>query len=376
MKRLIGAFILLTLINPFVFASQPIIKVYPSNYRVDDSLHDEVSGYDFYLFHTGDNLNKKLIIHDQNKNKWFRIAGRGNIWLSKKCDSCFPIITNYINNHYFSYYYDAANHTLLEGNQYLKSDNGKAGYLIEIDWKDGMNYQILFKNFVNGDIRLLYETRRTHRIYWTKDNQLLINRYSETAKENEIVLYSPDKKAYQKVVFGSIYKFSPEHNLILFVKNEQLRRQWIYDLSTNQERLAKDQEEIDKWFPSSYTRSSGAKVPEPPEDLDIDSLETITPTFGAINEHKLIFDDQEIPIFFTFKKEGKTFIPVRPLIETVNIQAKYSRDGNHLISYKNSLQLNSENSTEFNDRLFVTSDVLESIGIPSFSIQPNQESIQ
>lgn len=368
MKRLIGVFILLTFTFPFMFFIQPIAVAYPSQYWINSSFHDELSGKDFYLFYTSNIYNRKIIVHDPIKDQWNRIEGN-YLWFSGGYHDLFPTISKDVID---QYYYDTVNNKIVEGNQYLKSDNGKWGYLIETTYDNGKREHVFLKNFVNGDIFLLYETNNSYRIFWTRDNQLLINRYSETAKQNEIVLYSPENREYHEVTLGTIRRFSPEQHLILYVKNEPRRLEWLYDLSTNQERLAGDEDENHQWF-SHY---SYKQPPMPPEDLDIDNLEVIKPTFEVDNEHKLIFNDQEIPVFYTFTKEGKTFIPVRSLMKPFNIRVTFNQNENDLISYENSLQLNDENSVIFHNRLFVTPEVLEFIGIPSFTIQSNQEIIR
>ena len=265
------------------------------------------------------------------------------------------------------YYLDAANSKIIEGNQYLKSPDGKWGFLESIFYNgNGWRMKsILFKNFSNGEINELLSTSQGLYVSWLKDSNLLISRFNEKLKQSEFVSYNPNTGVYKTLALGRLYRYSLENGLILFAKNEPLRKKWIYDLKTGKERLLRDGEKEEVLFPLPIYQ----KIPGIPASIDLKTILTLKPVMEVKYEHMLKFVDKIVPVYYVFKRGERTFIPVRPLFEKLQLNIINSGGQTYLVNKSIKIKITKENSAIHHNRLFVTQEALESIGLPKFSIQ-------
>lgn len=351
-----------------------------SDLIVSRSFHDEFTGNDFFNLQ----MNKTIYFNNTDK-KWYQIDGNFRFIFMYKGDR-YPEVSDVPGQafDFSTYFLDVNKKRIFKGNNYNISPDGKWGFLQKryswsIKTQEGW-YQswdvhgILIKNFSNGNIEQPFESVHWINIRWINDNTLLICKYSNDAKQNEIGIYYPKSKTYKRIVLGTLNEYFDKTNLIYFVKNELSRRPWILDLNSNKERLIAEYSEIEK------LRADVINQPDPtlPKKLDPKNIKPLKFTFEEQYEHKLIVNGQTIKIPYIFKKNHKTFIPLRPLFKPLNIKYKIINPSQENYQYElvyngKKFIINRNNSIIYQWRLYLTPQTLNSIGLKNLLIKPNKD---
>jgi hypothetical protein len=229
----------------------------------------------------------------------------------------------------------------------------------------GMQKQeiLLLRNNATGEIRQIAESS-TYPIYvWLKDGTLLLQQFSETDRQNELVRIHPATGETKRFMLGSLRGYNAELGWLLYVINEPSRTLRIYDFAAGKSRLA-TADEIGLFYPPA----DAPKREEPsfPGDLDIDALPVADTRLRTDVAATLTLDGADIPLPFAFVGlDGETYVPLRPLVDrgwTIR-QEPLDRGFEYAVrSDRGELRVNRSNSYALNDRLYIPIRLIESLG--------------
>lgn len=232
---------------------------------------------------------------------------------------------------------------------------------------------LMLKNYSNGEIREIGESEHGFFTLWLDDGKLLVARYSEEAKQNEIVKIDPATGQTTRLLLASIWGYNEAGKKLMIAYNEPTRRLWLYNIEDGTLHAASKQE-IDSFYSSSSGSSSSAaaSIPEepadqPPSDLQPQQLPVTATTDTAVNEAEVTFNGTTVKLPFAFRSGGTTFLPVRPLADASVckvVQTKTAGSSYYtLTGPTGSVKIRSEESVMLGYRLYVTTDQLKSIGL-------------
>lgn len=224
---------------------------------------------------------------------------------------------------------------------------------------------LLVKDSARGVVRQIYGSSGFRRSDWLPDGTLLVEQFSETERQNELVRVNPATGETNRILLGSLRGYNKELGLLLCVKNEPSRTLRIYDLLTGQFRLA-EEGEADALF-YDLIKQERLKEPSVPKDLDLDAL-PVADT-GIRQEHgaALALDGSEIPLPFAFiGSDGETYVPLRPLAELGwTMRREVFPGGGHeyvVETDRGSLVVNPGNSVAMNGHIFIKLALIRSLG--------------
>ncbi|AGA57161.1 hypothetical protein Theco_0975 [Thermobacillus composti KWC4] len=225
---------------------------------------------------------------------------------------------------------------------------------------------LLLKNNATGEIRQLAISDRYPDYRWLADGTLLLERFSETARQNELVRINPATGEAKRFMLASLRGYNAEHNLLLYVMNEPSRKLRIYDFRTGKSRLAKEGE-TELFYPETeVSREERPEPPSLPEDLDLDAL----PVAGTGIRHDyaavLTLDGADVQLPFAYVGlDGETYVPLKPFVARGWTMRQESSDGGHeyvVDTGRGELRLNRANSISLNDRLYLQLRLIRSLG--------------
>lgn len=335
--------------------------------------YDENSGYNVYNFSPGNEKVKAqmVLLHHPEQDEWLRLEESiqslwhpeghrfPGAWVREKGKRFNP---------YESYHYDILNNRLILGKQYEISPDEKWGIQYNDYFADhGRRIKsYLLKNREDGSITEWFETNNSTWYDWLPDNTVLFCTFSKKEKQNVIYIFDPDTKKYEKLVSGSLRAYDRDHNRILFVKNEPMRKNWVMNLST---RIEVQEDNVDSFYASLDT----AKISLLPLDLDLNSLKVISPERITRFEHEIQIGEETIALPFVFQKDNREFIPLRPLMEPlgmkVNIKQLDYQTREYQVSYREKkFTLSRDEFINYKWQLFVTPDVLKELGLGEFTV--------
>jgi hypothetical protein len=345
-----------------------------NNYWVS-GWQDANSGYAIYnLSPLNDRVKDQIVLlHNPGTDDWVRLeASIRSLWPvdGENFPRAWVIEGEKAFNPYAHYHYDLLNNQLILGKQYQLSPNKKWGLQYN-DYYASPGIRIksfLLKNMEQGSIDEWLTTGYSTWYYWLPDNTLMFCTYSTEEKQNVIYRFDPAAESLAKVVSGSLYAYNEKHNQILFVKNEPQRKNRVLDLSTG---LQVQTDNIASFYPASET----AKVPLPPEDLDLAGLKVLSPERVVQYEHEMQIGEESIPLPYVWQKGEQEFIPLRPLLQPlrINININQLADGGKLyqVLYRGKkFNLARDEYINYQWQLFVTPEVLVKMGLPEFVIKP------
>lgn len=373
--------VLLICLMLFAFLSSfSNVSMAKSNYKVWHSFLDEKTNSKFF------SLEGNIVVFETNDGNWFSFREKITS-IYKEPDLNHPSL-GYLIGYPFDFsrfYFDVSKKTIYRGNQYYTSPNTKWGYVENMygawgyvddiyygGWQNRFTHDVLLKNMVSGEVEQILESNASsYFVRWTNDNKLLICRYSNQEKQKEILIYNPEAKTLKRLTLGTINLFLPEKDTLLFVKNEFQRKPWILTLKDGKERLVTDNKEVEKL----YKQNSDYKKLELPATFDLKNAKNFEPLIRTNFEHNLKIKNIDVPVPMVFKKANKTYIPIRPLMQGINLKVnclnpKQDNYKYKLVYGKKSLELTSKNSIIYLWRLYVTEKELNTLGIQNLKITP------
>ncbi|MCQ6563611.1 hypothetical protein [Paenibacillus mendelii] len=269
-------------------------------------------------------------------------------------------------------YFDFERKAIVSGGLYMTSPGYAYGTRKESPYTFPPNSAMLIKNNHSGVIREMDVTRFDYRhLQWLQDGTFITYRFNEEAKENEIVIGNPDTGTIQRLMLGTIRRVNAETNLLAYVKNEPERIWYVHDLTTGKERKLSSESEKSSLFPESIQAD-----PKPPGKLtlpDVDQLPEYKPAFEYENEAVLKVNGQQYTLPYAFISGTSVFIPVRPLLSDLGIElttTKTQQTSSYTLRRGNAaLTLTSTEVRIYSDRLFITTDHLQKLGVSNPAVE-------
>ena len=221
---------------------------------------------------------------------------------------------------------------------------------------------VLLRNNATGEIRQLAVSTSAMPYRWLADGTLLLQKFSETDRQNELVRINPATGEAKRFMLGSMRGYNAERNLLLYVMNEPERRLRIYDFRAGKSRLAKEGE-TELFYPETgVSRVEEAEPPSLPKDLDLDSLPVADTGYRQEHVAVLTLDGADIPLPFAFVGlDGETYVPLRPLVERGWTMER--EDEAYVVGTgRGELRLNRDNGISLNDRLYLPIGLIQTLG--------------
>ncbi|WP_339822165.1 hypothetical protein MKZ15_11535 [Paenibacillus sp. FSL R7-0216] len=256
-------------------------------------------------------------------------------------------------------YLDTAGDRLVGKTGYQNSPNGKFGTRKVMHFEGGSKQVALFvKNNQNGVIRQVSDSGEWPVTYWLPDGSLLMERHSETAKQNEIVRMNPDTQETHRLLLASLLGYDEQRGELLLAYNESTRKTHLYDVHTRKVRSVTDQEV--QAFYDRVQGSAATKAPEVPDELEANQLPVKTLEYVQEGEANLTVNDMKIALpFVFFGLNRELYVPLRPVSESLKWKVERSA-GSDMKTYRytvstgtQSIQVDRSNSKIMGDRLYL-----------------------
>lgn len=231
---------------------------------------------------------------------------------------------------------------------------------------------LMLKNYGSGEIRVIGESGHSFFTAWLNDGSLLVERYSEEAKQNEIVKLDPASGKTARLLLASVWGYNEAAKQLMIAYNEPNRKLWIYNLGDGTLHPASKQE-ID----SFYGSSSSVSYPEVPADQPPSGLQPqllpVTPTEDTtVHEAEIAVNGKNVKLPFAFQSGGSTYVPVRPLADASVCAVKQTKTADSsyftLTGPSGSVKIPSEESAMLGYRLYVSTEQLKSVGLMTESL--------
>lgn len=279
-------------------------------------------------------------------------------------------------------YYNVEDDKVHQGLNFELSPDGQWGMTkimtnrVDPEPRSGQPYQLiksyLLKNNNTGTISEWFESTTTNPVYWMADSKLLLERYSDTAKQNEIIIYDIEQDQYEFVMNASLEHYDPKTNQMHYTNNEPERKEWVYDFNTKQYgQLAGDQE--NNRLIEQHLLASDS-IPMLDATLNLSQLPSKSIATVRDSSTTLHIDGQEIAVESVVERNGIQWIPARPLIEALSwgmeLLSEKAVDGYRykLSVGQNEVELNYRNSLMYKQRVFMTLDQLQALGYSEVTV--------
>ncbi len=278
-------------------------------------------------------------------------------------------------------YYNWTDDTVREGLNFMLSPSGKWAFVEQSHYRTpgDKRYVYWMRNTKTGEIVEWHESYGYARAAWTTDNKIILKRYNEQERQNEVVTYDPASKKWEQVLLGTLYVYDIKSNQMVYVKNEPTRQELVYDLGTKKSRPFVDEKERKLLFAASQLDYE--QQPKLDENLDVWKL-PVRPV-AVIKDflHTVHIGGQEAPVPYVFSSQGIQWIPMRELAQKLHWQVKLEPPKDQVTKprYRYTIQVDSrqiiltpDNSRIMNDRVFLTQAQLKTLGYSDISITSNR----
>ncbi|MGZ9585561.1 hypothetical protein [Paenibacillus marinisediminis] len=284
-----------------------------------------------------------------------------------------------------TYYYDTQDDKMHQGQFFNSSPDGKWGVTKQILWhsansaEDGrthisMEKSYWLKNNATGEINEWFSSYNTSPIYWMPDNKLLVERYSEQAKQNEIDIYDPVTNHWSFVKYASLRGYNANSNSMIYTLNEPKRTEHVYDFKTQRSHVLTGQVERDQ-----ITSSAEEEYKDLPQlDKKLITMSLPVKSIALVHDqyHVVHIGGQDVAVDYIFNKNDNSWIPVKPLLDALGwkleVQETSGKQSQYVItSDQGRIELTPDNSLIVKDRLFITPSQLQSLGYSNVSVTAN-----
>jgi len=250
---------------------------------------------------------------------------------------------------------------------YEPSPNGRFGVAALTSYSggngNGKTHALFVKNFGNGEVREAYSSWKYMIYHWLPDGRLLLQRYNETEKQNEIVAYDPAKDATKRLALASLYAYDKGNDALLIAYNEPTRKPHLLDLGSGKVRAA-TQEDVDGIYERladvpNHVDLPPARSPEiDPDELPVIGVKE-TYWFEAIAK----VNGENVALPYAFRNGSSTWVPIRALADKFGWDvAKRSTYVYDIAIDGQTHTLDRGNSRVLSDRLHMTLEQLRDVG--------------
>jgi len=337
------------------------------------SVYYNVSGYE------GDTYWSAVVERkpDGSLNRW----GEGFDWVWNSKDEPNVGVSYNFEMEPLPSYYDWTGDIVREGLNFTLSPSRKWAFVEQSHYRTpgDKRYVYWLRNVETGEIIEWHESYGSARAAWTKDNKIILKRYNEKERQNEIVTYDPVSKKWERVLLGTLYAYDYKSNQIVYVKNEPTRQEMLYDLGTKKSRPFVDEAERKHLFQASQT----VYEQQPELDVDLDVWKLPVHSVAVIKDslHTVHIGGQEVQVPYVFSSQGTQWIPMRELAQKLHWQVKLEPPKDQVTTprYRYTIQVDSQqitlipdNSRIMNNRVFLTKAQLKTLGYSDITVTSNR----
>ena len=226
----------------------------------------------------------------------------------------------------------------------------------------GKKGALMLKNYATGEIRLIGVTGILPDYEWLPDGTLALVRYNEAERVHELARVHPATGETKRLFSGLLRNYNEELGLLLYVHKDEW---FIYDYRTGKSRPYRAEED-GRLFARPVPPAR--EVPPPsPEAFDYAALPVAGTELREKSAAVLTLDSAEVRLPFAFVGlDGETYVPLRPLVDRGwTWRRETLAGGGHefvVETERGELRLNRANSMALNDRLYLSIDLIQSLG--------------
>ncbi|QYR21990.1 hypothetical protein KZ483_02850 [Paenibacillus sp. sptzw28] len=352
-------------------------------WRYDAVYKDSATGRSyFHAYSHLDNQYFSRVIFATDEGTWFSLPDKyGNIYRSSSPKETYLQEAGVYGDILSRKVYDTVYDEVTNETTYLPSPDGKWGmrqldyYTLE-PYEQGKGFyqrkqiSVVIKDFSTGKVRETTLIPSRTWLRWMPDNKLLTTTYSKTERQNEIITIDPATGGSHRLLLASMYGYRPKQQLILFAYNEPTRKEWVYDLGSGKIRAMTKQDKDLFYYPDGDSQPADDLKPTiiPPADLDPGQLPVEQTTETTDNEAAAVINGTTVGLPYAFESGGKTWIPVRSLMDAFGMKVDKLSDGRldyafKVTNGKSSIIATSGNSRVYGFRLLLTRDELKKLGL-------------
>ncbi|WP_068785768.1 TolB-like translocation protein [Paenibacillus phocaensis] len=349
----------------WIMTANPVAAAEAEFYHAYTNPDTKEAYYNAYLT-ADDGKSERKVLSWTEDGTWYVLPDTVSDLWGDEMSPYVRVLTQGLNPPPFSeVYLDTSADRLVGKTGYQNSPSGKFGVrkVIYFEGSSSKRVALFVKNNQNGVIRLVSDGGEWPVTYWLPDGTLLMERYSEAAKQNEIVRLNPDTLETHRLLLASLLGYDEQEGQLLLTYNEPARKPYLYDVRTRKVRSVTDQEVKNFYDPLPVPIQT--KAPEVPADLELEKLPVKALEYVQKGDANLTVNGTKIALpFVFFGLDRKLYVPIRPVSEAQNWQVKQGEDKNgKSFSYtvstgKQSVQVNPSNAKVIEDRLYIQADAL------------------
>ncbi|MFD0716802.1 hypothetical protein [Paenibacillus sp. GCM10027626] len=342
------------------------------------AFYDSLTGKTFV--NATDASGERYIIFQDNDNKWYKFPkGYNAVWKSTN-ESLAHIelsadLPGFDSSLWGALLYDETDNTIHYGKTYLLSPNKGYGIREQEDYvvtETGTKrmFSVWLQDRTSGVVREIWrnEERGQYRFHWTNDDRLLTERYNETTKKAEILLYDAAAGDFKPLIDGQLWRLNADKNLLLYIDNSDQRNIWIYDLNTGEKRKSGGVSEEYQLFPFQPLTALPSVDDLKIGQLDAAALPEVVPQFVSTTVAELIYNGSRYPLPHAIVSGTNNFIPVAAIMKQFNLQidssviSEASPAKQYTLTHNDKVvQLTPEQIRIHDNRIFISLDVLKEI---------------
>lgn len=305
----------------------------------------------------------EYFLYDKLNETWGRLVDDG--WaICDKGDGQTPYVSN-------KGYLDLRNRKLFKRLEYKETPNGKWHYFGKSEWlrSTGKEEIGFIQEIETGIVKEIFRSNSYPTVYSLSDNTFLIEISipreddPQSIYPDDLFIYNPvnDKMTY--IAKGHRSYYISNKGIIMYDSNG---KSYEYDLATKQMKVLTEAEyqiNFDLYYTSQKTINS-EEAPTLPSSQDREKfpttkVETIPNYMGKVNINGKI---EQLP--FLFRRNQQTYVPARSIMNLTGLQLiKKDESIKEAVLEDKSIPLNRNNSTIFDERLYISETVLEALDI-------------
>ncbi|MGL4738702.1 MAG: copper amine oxidase N-terminal domain-containing protein [Cellulosilyticaceae bacterium] len=317
--------------------------------------YDETS--ECYIYQTGESL-----VYDTKTNTWYKLAE--SLTIMELGDGAYPEV-------YQTGHLNLKDRQLLIRNNYIPSTDGRWRFMKCREWYDAYGrVDVGFIQEANtGEVKEILRSKSSLGINPLPDNTFLVEMSADGMEEPNVIypdklyIYDPNQAAMTYIATGQRGAYVERDEVIVYESNNTY---YTYDLNTQTiQKISLEQYQI--YYDLLYgmlPQADQKAAPKPPSLEECAKLPTITLERIEQPMGSLKIKGKTVAIDFVYQKSGVAYVPAKNVIQLTGMQVGKDAEGNRLASHgAERIILNKENSATYDERLYISQDVLGALGI-------------
>lgn len=340
-------------------------------WQIEPAFTDKQTGRDYYNARTWRNgsMEGRVLFVDK-EGSWRALPEKYVDIFPDERSGKFYLGQNRMQKGLITNVYDPSTDRVTSQRVYESSPDGKYGISLEKFYLTSQlrnNYTLYIKNMQTGESRKWHETLKSMWYLWLPDNRLLVQWYSESEKQSEIVILNPATDKVERVALAKMEAYDAKGNRLLISYNEPTRKSYVLNLANRRVHKA-GQAEIESFYKNTEPLPVTKMVVPPKREPNIDPAEipAIEVEEETVYEASITVDGRAILLPYAYTDvNNNTWLPLTPLAESLGGKVeKEKSSGFQLDVGGKKYTLNESNSEVAFDRLHVSIKALRQFGLP------------